>query len=56
MLPSWIIAEVERRRREQEREAEERRRGVRVELPEVPSAPERLLPGPGATVIVIEIG
>jgi len=56
MLPSWIIAEVERRRREQEREAEERRREVRVELPEVPSAPERPLHEPGSTVIVIEVG
>ena len=53
MLPSWIIAEVERRRREQE--AEERRPGLRVELPEIPPARERPVPVPGATVIVIEI-
>jgi hypothetical protein len=54
MLPSWIIAEVERRRRE--REAEERRPGLRVELPELPRARERPAPVPGSTVIVSEIG
>jgi len=55
MLPTWIIAEVERRRREQEREAEERRPELRVELPDLPPR-DRPLPAPGSTVIVIEIG
>ena len=54
MLPSWIIAEVERRRREQERGAGERRPELRVELPELPR--ERPAPQADATVVVIEIG
>jgi hypothetical protein len=53
MIPTWMIERLERARRE--REAEERRPQLQIELPvsaEIPPAPPRQ---PRRTVIVIEL-
>jgi hypothetical protein len=53
MLPTWMIEEIERSRRE--REVQERRPTLHVELPEEPPRPQRR-PEPRETVIVIDFG
>jgi hypothetical protein len=53
MLPTWMIEEIEKSRRE--REVQDRRPTLHVELPEEPLRPQRR-PEPRETVIVIDFG